>query len=76
MESTNSQPNVEMIQLRTSSATTPTPSVSSTPHNTKASEMPAAIEKTHGSILARSVVSSLASPALHSSCALPQLIYQ
>ena len=53
VESTNSQPNVEMIQLRTSSATTPTPSVSSTPHNTKASEMPAAIENTHGSTPAR-----------------------
>jgi drug/metabolite transporter (DMT)-like permease len=43
VERTKSQPKVEMIQVSTSSATTPTPSVSSTPQSTNASEMPAAM---------------------------------
>ena len=49
---TNTQPKVEMIQVSTSSATAPTPSASITPHRTNASEMPAAMKNTHGSMAA------------------------
>jgi hypothetical protein len=43
VERTNTQPNVAITQLSTSSATVPTPYVSSTPQSTNAREMTAAM---------------------------------
>jgi hypothetical protein len=50
VESTKTHPKVEMTQVSASSATDARPSVSSTPHSTKASEMLAATKNTGGSM--------------------------